>query len=128
MANLLNWYEIPATDFTRAVKFYETLLSIKIHAQEMNGMKVGFMPQQDDSVGGAIMTGPGQSPSASGITIYFKAGSDLANNTLLHPAHDFIHGDHDNAVIAYDIAGIVGYRAEDESIRRVAIQEVGIIF
>ena len=78
MNNLLNWYEIPATDFGRAVKFYETILGIKIHAQEMNGMKVGFMPQQGESVGGAIMTGPGQSPSGSGITIYFKAGSDLA--------------------------------------------------
>src|ERR1700704_1598103 len=78
MVNILNWYEIPAIDFQRAVKFYETVLGIEIHAQEMNGMKVGFMPQQDDTVGGAIMTGPGQSPSGSGITIYFKAGSDLA--------------------------------------------------
>ena len=78
MGNLLNWYEIPATDFARAVNFYETILGINIHVQEMNGMKVGYMPQQGDAVGGAIMAGPGQSPSGSGITIYFKAGSDLA--------------------------------------------------
>lgn len=76
--NMLNWYEIPATDFARAVKFYETLLAITVHAQEMNGMKVGFMPQQGDTVGGAIMSGPEQSPSGSGVTIYFKGGSDLA--------------------------------------------------
>jgi predicted enzyme related to lactoylglutathione lyase len=78
MANMLNWYEIPATDFPRAVKFYEAVLGTKIHAQEMNGMKIGFLPQEGDSVGGAIMTGPGQSPSGSGITIYFKGGDDLA--------------------------------------------------
>ena len=78
MANLLNWYEIPATDFQRAVKFYETVLGVKVHAQEMNGMKVGFMPQIGDAVGGAIMTGPGQVPSGSGVTIYFKGGDDLA--------------------------------------------------
>ncbi len=78
MVNMLNWYEIPATDFARAVRFYETVLAITVHAQEMNGMKVGFMPQQGDSVGGAIMAGPGQSPSGSGITIYFKGGVDLA--------------------------------------------------
>ena len=78
MANILNWYEIPATDFERAVSFYETVLGVKVHAQEMNGMKIGFMPQQGDSIGGAIMTGPGQSPSATGITIYFKGGDDLA--------------------------------------------------
>lgn len=78
MANILNWYEIPATDFSRASKFYETVLGVKIHAQEMNGMKVGFFPQEGDSVGGAIMSGPGQTPSGSGVTIYFKGGDDLA--------------------------------------------------
>ncbi|MEO6381704.1 MAG: VOC family protein [Nitrobacter sp.] len=78
MSNILNWYEIPATDFDRAVKFYETVLDIRIHAQEMNGMKVGYLPQQGDSVGGAIMAGPGQTPSGSGVTIYFKGGTDLA--------------------------------------------------
>jgi len=78
MANMLNWYEIPAVDFQRAAKFYETILGVKIHAQEMNGMKVGFLPQEGDSVGGAIMTGPGQNPSGSGVTIYFKGGEDLA--------------------------------------------------
>ena len=40
-------------------------------------MKVGFMPQKDDEVGGAIMSGPGQTPSMTGVTIYFKAGPDL---------------------------------------------------
>ena len=78
MANLINWYEIPAIDFQRAVRFYESVLGVTVHAQEMNGMKVGFMPQQGDSVGGAIMSGPGQSPSGSGVTIYFKGGDDLA--------------------------------------------------
>lgn len=78
MANILNWYEIPATNFDKTVKFYEAVLGIKIHMQEMNGMKMGFLPQEGDSVGGAIMTGPGQTPSGTGVTIYFKAGADLA--------------------------------------------------
>jgi predicted enzyme related to lactoylglutathione lyase len=78
MANTLNWYQIPAKDFQRAVKFYEAVLGIKIHAQEMNGMKVGFMPQEGDAVGGAIMAGPGQVPADTGVTIYFKGGEDLA--------------------------------------------------
>ena len=42
MANVLNWYDIPAIDFQRAVTFYEAGLGVKIHAQEMNGMKVGL--------------------------------------------------------------------------------------
>jgi uncharacterized protein len=78
MSNILNWYEIPATNLDRAVKFYEHLLGIKIHTQEMNGMKMGYLPQEGESIGGAIMAGPGQTPSGSGVTIYFKGGSDLA--------------------------------------------------
>ena len=78
MTNILNWYEIPAIDFKRAVKFYEKVLGVTVHAQEMNGMKVGFMPQEGESVGGAIMTGPGQTPSETGTTIYFKGGDDLS--------------------------------------------------
>ena len=41
-------------------------------------MKVGYLPQQGESIGGAIMSGPGQTPSGSGVTIYFKGGADLA--------------------------------------------------
>ena len=78
MANLLNWFEIPAADFGRAVKFYETVLDLKLHQQEMNGMRVGFFPQEGDAVGGAVMHGPGQVPAGNGITIYFKGGQDLA--------------------------------------------------
>ena len=81
MSNILNWYEIPANDLDRAVTFYESLLEIKIHTQDNNGMKMGYMPQEGESIGGAIMAGPGQTPSGSGVTIYFKGGSDLA--TLL---------------------------------------------
>ena len=81
MSNILNWYEIPANDLDRAVTFYESLLEIKIHTQDINGMKMGYMPQEGESIGGAIMAGPGQTPSGSGVTIYFKGGSDLA--TLL---------------------------------------------
>ena len=78
MSNILNWYEIPAADFERAVKFYQTVLGVSLHAQEMNGMKIGFFPQEGDSIGGAVMSGPGQTPSATGTTIYFKGGPDLA--------------------------------------------------
>ena len=78
MSNILNWYEIPATDLDRAVKFYESLLTIKIHTQEMNGMKMGYLPQEGESIGGAIMAGPGQTPSGSGVTIYFKGGANLS--------------------------------------------------
>lgn len=78
MANLLNWYEIPAADFSRAKAFYEAMLCVTIHVHEMGGMQVGYFPQEGDAVGGAIMHGPGQVPGATGTTVYFKGGDDLA--------------------------------------------------
>lgn len=78
MTNLLNWYEIPATDFNRAQAFYEAMLGVTIQVQEIGGMRVGYFPQAGGAVGGAIMHGPGQVPGATGTTVYFKGGDDLA--------------------------------------------------
>ena len=78
MANLLNWYEIPVTDFARAQAFYEAMLGVAIQPQEMGGMRIGYFPQAPDTVGGAIMHGPGQVPGGTGTTVYFKGGDDLA--------------------------------------------------
>jgi predicted enzyme related to lactoylglutathione lyase len=37
--NTLNWFEIPATDISRAKKFYESIFEIKIEEMEMPNMK-----------------------------------------------------------------------------------------
>ena len=31
MKNMINWFEIPVTDFDRAKKFYETVMEIQLH-------------------------------------------------------------------------------------------------
>jgi hypothetical protein len=75
MANTLNWFEIPVTDFDRAKKFYETLLEIKI---EWGGTVMGFFPAQNQGdLSGSIITGEGYVPSDKGVLIYFNGGDDL---------------------------------------------------
>ena len=77
MQNLINWFEIPASDFNRSVKFYKQVLNTEIEETEMFGMKMGFMPTDGANVSGAVVQGEGYTPSADGAVIYLNGGDDL---------------------------------------------------
>ena len=77
MNSYLSIFEIPATDLSRAVKFYESILDIKIEVYDMPGMQMGVMPYEGQMVTGIIIKGEGYEPSKNGITIYLNAGENL---------------------------------------------------
>jgi predicted enzyme related to lactoylglutathione lyase len=77
MENLINWIEIPATDFSRAVTFYKNILSAEIQETEMFGTKMGFLPSDGKNVSGAIVQGEDYKPSMEGITLYLNGGENL---------------------------------------------------
>lgn len=77
MENLINWLEIPATDFGRAVTFYKTILGLDIKETEMFGTKMGLFPNDGTNVSGAIVQGEDHQPSTSGIVAYLNGGNDL---------------------------------------------------
>jgi len=77
MNNLINWFEIPATDFERAVTFYKTVLGTPIEETEMFGTKMGFFPSDGKNVSGAIVQGADYMPSAEGVLVYLNGGNDL---------------------------------------------------
>lgn len=79
MKNALNWFEIPATDFDRAVKFYSAILGTEIQTTEMNEYKMGFFPSDEGGVGGAVVAGEYCTPSADGAVVYLNAGNDLSD-------------------------------------------------
>ena len=80
MANAINWFEIPASNFDRACEFYEKILNGEI--QKMNphpGVKMGFLPHFEmGSVGGAVVEGEGYEPSEKGTIPYLNGGEDLS--------------------------------------------------
>ena len=80
MANVINWFEIPAKNFDRACEFYSNILGGDIHKMDTpQGMKMGFFPHTDpQSVGGAIVSGEGYEPSGKGSVVYLNGGADLA--------------------------------------------------
>ncbi len=77
MENLINWFEIPATDFKRTVTFYEAILDLDIKETELFGTKMGFFPTDGANVSGAIVKGEGYKPSTDGVVAYLNGGSDL---------------------------------------------------
>jgi len=79
MQNLINWFEIPATDFGRAVSFYKNILSLEIKETEMFGTKMGFFPTDGTNVSGAIVQGEDYKPSTDGVMAYLNGGNDLQN-------------------------------------------------
>lgn len=78
MRNALNWFEIPAVDMERAVRFYEEIFQIKLDAGPGGGE--GFvmsMFPDGGGVGGGLVSGEGYVPSASGTLVYLNCNPSL---------------------------------------------------
>lgn len=75
MKKLISWFEIPATDFNRAVDFYSRVLETEFEVIDCETEKMAcFMGGE-----GAISFAPGFSPSENGVLVSFNAGDDLDN-------------------------------------------------
>lgn len=77
MNKWINWFEIPATDFDRALKFYAALFNIEFHTMEVFGTKMGMFPTNENEGGGAIVCGDGYEPAMNGSLLYLNGGDDL---------------------------------------------------
>ena len=77
MNSFVSLFEIPATDISRAIRFYQTILEVDIEKMEMPGMEMGVFPYQNQTVMGVIMKGEDFKPSADGVTIYLNGGNNL---------------------------------------------------
>lgn len=78
MANAINWFEIPASNFERAVSFYASVIGENLHPFEHEHMQVAFFPTKDKAVGGSVTCGEGYVPSTSGPLVYLNGGDDLS--------------------------------------------------
>ena len=77
MKNIVTWFEIPATDFERCVKFYSEILQVEISASPMGSARMGFFPSGEQAVSGAIVSGEGYRPSPDGCQVYLNGAPDL---------------------------------------------------
>lgn len=77
MRSYISIFEIPATDISRAVDFYQAILDIKIEKMDMPEMQMGILPYGEQMVTGVIIKADGYKPSADGVTIYLNGGDNL---------------------------------------------------
>jgi hypothetical protein len=77
MKSYISMFEIPATDISRAINFYEALLDINIEKMDVDGMQMGILPYEGQMVTGVIIQADGYKPSADGVTLYLNAGENL---------------------------------------------------
>lgn len=70
--NAVNWFEIPAADFNRACRYYETVLGSKLRSSEnaLPGTRLAVLDYAEPGVGGAIIAANHAKPSATGTLVY----------------------------------------------------------
>jgi len=75
----INWFEIPAVDFERAVRFYSEIFAYEIPTRDMGHISMGFFRHQPGAgTGGAVVHGEHYTPSTDGTRVYLNAGADLS--------------------------------------------------
>ncbi len=69
-AKVVTWFEIPSTDFDRAVDFYGALIGTPLRREQFGGATLGIFPHADTAVSGAVMPPGTLTPSADGLNVY----------------------------------------------------------
>jgi len=83
--NVAGWFEIPVSNMERAVKFYETVLDVKLSRNQMGPLDMAWFPFIENAIGsgGSLVRHPGYyKPSDVGVLIYLTAFSGDLNNEL----------------------------------------------
>jgi predicted enzyme related to lactoylglutathione lyase len=79
LENAITWFEIPAADFDRAKKFYETIYDYQMPESMVGPTRMGFFMYdfKAGKVGGALCSGDNYTPSRHGALIYLNCQPDL---------------------------------------------------
>ncbi|CAG4886251.1 VOC family protein [Paraburkholderia saeva] len=79
-SRVIAWFEIPSTDFDRAVRFYETVLGNPMRREDF-GQPIAVFGYGEQATGGCVVGGTSLKPSAAGTMVYLNATPDV--NTVL---------------------------------------------
>jgi predicted enzyme related to lactoylglutathione lyase len=77
MRSVIDWFEIPASDFDRAVKFYETVLGVQLHHEVADDIMSAVFPYEGEAASGAVVLNPHFQPSTQGAVVYLGTNGDL---------------------------------------------------
>ncbi|OFY71552.1 MAG: hypothetical protein A3G23_04725 [Bacteroidetes bacterium RIFCSPLOWO2_12_FULL_37_12] len=78
--NIISWFEIPASNFNRAVKFYRNTLEVEIELHNFNGIAHGVFKipgEPANRITGAIIDCPEKRSDNVGPVLFFSAGTEM---------------------------------------------------
>lgn len=84
-SNSVGWFEIPVTDMERAMKFYETVLDIKLSRNKIGPLDMAWFPWAEEGKGsaGSLVYHPDYyKPSMDGVLIYLTTQTGDLNDEL----------------------------------------------
>lgn len=76
LKSYVSWFEIPAINFQQAVDFYNNIYDIEMETNFDGQYAMAYFPA-GKGVGGAIVAGPGSTPSDTGPLLYLNGGDNL---------------------------------------------------
>jgi predicted enzyme related to lactoylglutathione lyase len=78
MDKVINWFEIPALDLSRARAFYETLFGVTMRDHIDGPVAMAVFPyNRETSTGGCVLAGPGYNPTSDGTVVYLNTDNNL---------------------------------------------------
>lgn len=75
----VTWFEIPVTDFERAVAFYEQSLAVTLKQGDFGPDRLGVFPYDPPAISGCIIKGDRYRSGPDGVAIYLNADPVLAD-------------------------------------------------
>ena len=74
---LVNWFELPATDIDRAIKFYTDVFGVKIEKAVHGDVSMGIFDHNNEIIGGSLVQSPEHKVTEPGVVLTFSGGDDL---------------------------------------------------
>ncbi len=117
MNNMIHWFEIPATDFDRAVAFYQQVFHVELKVEDFMADRIAVFPDSS----GCIMASPRLQPAAQGSRIYLDGSPDIdtvlsrvtaAGGQVLLPAMALPDGNGSIGLFADSEGNVVGLHTE----------------
>jgi hypothetical protein len=73
IGNAINWFEIPSSDFDRAVKFYENIFAKELVKGDFMGTPTAVFAYEKPCVSGCVLKEEGHQPSTTGTLVFLNA-------------------------------------------------------
>lgn len=77
MRKLISWFDIPTSDFNRAVEFYQNVFDLSLNIFDGVGEKMGCFPDDGINLTGCIFYSPDYKPSKDGVIINFYTENEI---------------------------------------------------